>query len=109
MKGVYRDLRKTVSRRSLVPSRELKLKGYSLVLLVSRLGIKRLVPKREPSMLCLRKELKNGRGQNVAKTRIAREKGPITVSRVFVCVWLCGCDCVGEDWSVGVGEPSLLQ
>ncbi len=40
------DLRKTVSRRSLVPSRELKRKGYSLVLLRKRHGIKRLIPKR---------------------------------------------------------------
>ena len=31
--------------------------GYSLVLLRKGLGIKRLVPKREPSMQCLRKEL----------------------------------------------------
>ena len=99
------DLRKTVSRRSLVPSRELKRKGYSLVLLRKRHGIKRLIPKREASLLCLRKELKNGRGQNRAKTRTAREKRAITVSREFVWVWLCGCDCVGEEGSVWVGQP----
>ena len=98
-------LRKTVSRRSLVPSRELKRKGYSLVLLRKRHGIKRLIPKREASLLCLRKELKNGRGQNWAKTRTAREKRAITVSREFVWVWLCGCDCVGEEDSVWVGQP----
>ena len=98
-------LRKTVSRRSLVPSRELERKGYSLVLLRKRHGIKRLIPKREASLLCLRKELKNGRGQNRAKTRTAREKRAITVSREFVWVWLCGCDCVGEEGSVWVGQP----
>ena len=100
------DLRKTVSRRSLVPSRELERKGYySLVLLRKRHGIKRLIPKREASLLCLRKELKNGRGQNRAKTRTAREKRAITVSREFVWVWLCGCDCVGEEGSVWVEQP----
>ena len=40
------DLRKTVSRRSLVPSRDLKRKGYSLVLLRKQHGIKRLIPER---------------------------------------------------------------
>ena len=99
------DLRKTVSRRSLVPSWELERKGYSLVLLRKRHGIKRLIPKREASLLCLRKELKNGRGQNRAKTRTAREKRAITVSREFVWVWLCGCDCVGEEGSVWVEQP----
>ena len=99
------DLRKTVSGRSLVPSQELKRKGYSLVLLRKRHGLKRLIPKREASLLCLRKELKNGRGQNRAKTRTAREKRAITVSREFVWVWLCGCDCVGEEGSVWVGQP----
>ena len=99
------DLRKTVSRRSLVPSRELKSKGYSLVLLRKRVGTKRLIPKRKPSLLCLRKELKNARGQNWAKTRTAGEKRAITVSRVFVWVWLCGCDWVGEEGSVWVGQP----
>ena len=54
----------------------------------------------KPSLLCLQKELKNGRGQNWAKTRTAREKQAITVSRVFVWVWLCGCDCVSEENSV---------
>ena len=38
------DVRKTVSRRSLVPARERKCRGYSLVLLRKR--IKRLVSKR---------------------------------------------------------------
>ena len=56
-------------------------------------------------MLCLRKELMNGRGQNLAKTRTARGKRAITVSRVFVWVWLCGYDCVGEEGSVWVGQP----
>ena len=98
------DLRKTVSGRSLVPLRELKRKGYSLVLLRKQHGLKRLIPKREASLMCLRKELKNGRGQNRAKTRTAREKRAITVSREFVWVWLCGCDCVGEEGSVWVGQ-----
>ena len=76
-----------------------------MVLLRKRHGIKRLIPKREASLLCLRKELKNGRGQNWAKTRTAREKRAMTVSREFVWVWLCGCDCVGEEGSVWVGQP----
>ena len=99
------DLRKTVSHRSLAPSRDHKRKGYSLVLLRKRHGIKRLIPKREASLLYLRKELKNGRGQNWAKTRTAREKRAITVSREFVWVWLCACDCVGEEGSVWVEQP----
>ena len=102
---VNRDLRKTVSRCSLVPSRELKRKGYSLVLLRKRHGIKCLIPKREASLLCLQKELKNGRGQNWAKMRTAQEKRAMTVSREFVWVWLCGCDRVGEEGSVWVGQP----
>ena len=27
------------------------------------------------------------------------------VSKEFVWVWLCGCDCVGEEGSVWVGQP----
>ena len=54
------------------------------------LEIKRLVSKRKPSMLCLMKELKNGRRQNWAKTRTAQEKQAITVSSVClgVAVWV---------------------
>ena len=69
------DLRKTVSRRSLVPSRELKRKGYSLVLLRKRHGIKRLIPKREASLLCLRKEFKEWKRSELGENEnSSREK-----------------------------------
>ena len=44
----------------------------------------------ENRLCCLRKELKNERGQNWAKTRTAREKRAITVSSVCVgvAVWV---------------------
>ena len=35
-------------------------------------------------MQCVRKELKHGRDRDPAKTKTAREKRAITVSRVFV-------------------------
>ena len=44
------------------------------------------------------------------EVRIRRKRGQLErneLSRlaVFVWVWLCGCDCVGEEGSVWVGQP----